>query len=77
MSYLTKRKFWGAALERLIKTGAQVSIATIGTTALFHEVDWVIVGSSTLLAMVLSVLTSIASGANDGQPSLAGEHIKE
>ena len=77
MSYLTKGSFWGASVERAIKTAAQTAIATIGTTALIHEVDWAVVGSATALATVLSVLTSIASGANDGQPSLAGEHIKE
>ena len=77
MSYLTKGSFWGASVERAVKTAAQTAIATIGTTAVIHEVDWLIVGSATALSTVLSILTSIASGANDGQPSLAGEHIKE
>ena len=77
MSYLSKPRFWKASAERAIKTAAQVAIATIGTTALIHEVDWAVVGSATALATVLSVLTSIASGARDGEPSLAGEHIKE
>lgn len=75
MSYLTKHAFWGATLERAIKTAAQTAIATIGTTAVIHEVDWLIVGSATGLATVLSVLTSIASGANDGQPSLSSERL--
>ena len=77
MSYLAKPRFWKASAERAIKTAAQVAIATIGTTALIHEVDWAVVGSATALATVLSVLTSIASGARDGEPSLAGEHIKD
>ena len=75
MSYLTKGSFWGASVERAVKTAAQTALATIGTTAVIHEVDWLIVGSATALATVLSVLTSIASGANDGQPSLAQERL--
>ena len=39
---------------------AQTAIATIGTTALFNEVDWVVVGSASLLAAILSLLTSLA-----------------
>ena len=77
MSYLSKPRFWKASAERAIKTAAQVAVATIGTTAAIHEVDWAVVGSATALATVLSVLTSVASGARDGEPSLAGEHIKE
>ena len=45
---------------RAIKTMCQTAIATIGTTTLFNEVDWVVVGSSSLLAGVLSLLTSLA-----------------
>lgn len=75
--YLFRRAFIAATVERSLKTAAQSAIATIGTTALIHEVDWAVVGSATALATVLSVLTSIASGARDGEPSLAGETIKE
>lgn len=53
-------KWIKAAAIRAIKTVAQTAVATIGTTALFHEVNWLIVGSSALLAGVLSVLTSVA-----------------
>lgn len=49
-----------AAASRAIKTIAQTALATIGTTGAFHEVDWLIVGSSALLAGILSLLTSIA-----------------
>lgn len=76
MSYLTNKTFWKATFERTVRTAAQVAIATIGTTAAFHEVDWLIIGSATALASVLSVLTSVASGASDGQPSLAGESLE-
>lgn len=55
-------KFVKAALIRAIKTVAQTAVATIGTTALITEVNWVLVGSSAALAGVLSILTSIATG---------------
>lgn len=55
-----KKSWIKAAAVRAIKTVAQTAVATIGTTALFHEVNWIIVGSSALLAGVLSVLTSVA-----------------
>ena len=45
---------------RAAKTLAQTAIATSGTTALFNEVDWVVVGSASLLAAILSLLTSLA-----------------
>lgn len=49
-----------AAGIRALKTVAQTAIATIGTTALMNEVDWIVVGSASLLAGILSMLTSIA-----------------
>ena len=49
-----------AAGVRALKTVAQTAIATIGTTALMNEVDWIVVGSTSLLAGILSMLTSIA-----------------
>ena len=45
---------------RAIKTVAQTAVATIGTTAVLGGVDWVAVASASVLAGVLSVLTSIA-----------------
>ena len=45
---------------RSLKTVAQAAIAAIGSTAVFTEVNWVVVGSTALLAGVLSLLTSIA-----------------
>lgn len=49
-----------AAGVRAIKTVAQTAVATIGTTAVLAEVNWLMVGSSALLACVLSLLTSVA-----------------
>lgn len=54
------KKWWKAAGVRAIKTVAQTIVATIGTTAAFHEVDWLMVGSTGLLAGVLSLFTSLA-----------------
>lgn len=49
-----------AAGIRAIKTVAQTAIATIGTTAVMDEVNWLMVGSASLLAGILSLLTSVA-----------------
>lgn len=45
---------------RAIKTICQTAIATIGTSAVMSEVNWLIVGSASLLAGILSLLTSVA-----------------
>lgn len=57
-----------AAGIRAIKTVAQTAVATIGTTAVMAEVNWALVGSSALLAGILSLLTSVA-----GLPELKGD----
>lgn len=63
------KKTWvRAALIRAVKTVAQTAVATIGTGAMLSTVDWVAVLSASLLAGVLSLLTSVA-----GLPEVAGE----
>ena len=51
--------WWKAALVRAAKTVAQTAAATIGTTAVMNQVNWLMVGSASLLAGMLSLLTSI------------------
>ena len=58
---MKKWKSWlKAAVVRAIKTVAQTAVATIGTSALMSQVDWRMVISASILAGVLSLLTSVA-----------------
>lgn len=56
------KEFWKAALIRALRTLCQTAIATIGTTAVLQDVNWLLVASSSALAAFLSVLNSIATG---------------
>ena len=49
-----------AAAVRALRTVAQTAVATLGTSAVLSEVDWVMVGSAALLAGILSLLTAVA-----------------
>jgi hypothetical protein len=54
------KKWAKAAGVRALKTIAQTAVATIGTSAVLGDVNWVAVVSASVLAGVLSLLTSVA-----------------
>lgn len=59
---MANKEFWIAAGNRAIRTVAQTAIATIGTAALMSQVNWAAVVSASVLAGLLSILTSISTG---------------
>lgn len=61
-------KWLKAAGIRAIKTVAQTAVATIGTSAVLGDVNWIFVCSSSALAGIVSLLTSVA-----GLPELKEE----
>ena len=54
------KKWLKAAVVRAIKTTAQTAVATIGTSVAMGDVNWIMLGSTSLLAGILSILTSVA-----------------
>lgn len=54
------KKWLKAAAVRAIKTVAQTAVAMVGVSTMLQEVNWIAVGSASLLAGVLSILTSVA-----------------
>ena len=66
-----RKEWWKAAGVRAVITAAQTAVALIGAATLISDIDWVAVGSATLLAGVLSVLTSIS-----GLPECSREVIE-
>ena len=57
---MINEKWWKAAGIRALKTVCQTAIATIGTAALMDQVRWGVVLSASVLAGILSLLTSLA-----------------
>lgn len=60
MKQIFTKEWFRAAGIRAIKTVAQTAIATIGTAAVMSSVDWKMVASASVLAGILSLLTSLA-----------------
>ncbi len=67
------KAWFKAAGIRALKTVAQAAIATIGTSAVMSQVDWVFVASASVLAGILSLLTSVAGLPELKQPEEESE----
>ncbi len=63
-----RKQWFKAAGIRALKTFAQTAVATIGVSATMSDINWLAVGSASLLAAILSLLTSVA-----GLPELKGD----
>lgn len=63
------KEFWKAAGIRALRTFCQTAVAVIGTSALLTDVNWLNVVSASVLAGILSILTSVATGL----PEVEGE----
>lgn len=59
MEQLKNKLWWEASLIRALKTVCQTAVGIIGTATIIESVDWKIVVSSSLLAGLLSILTSL------------------
>lgn len=57
---MKNKNWWKAAGVRAVKTVAQTAVATIGTSAAMADVNWMLVVSASVLAGILSLLTSVA-----------------
>ena len=71
LSNIKCSNWWKAALVRMARTMAQTAIATFGTATLISDINWAMVGSATLLAGILSLLTAIS-----GLPECSREVIE-
>lgn len=60
MKNIFTKSWFKASAIRSAKTIAQTAIATIGTSAVLGDVDWIAVASASVLAGILSMLTSVA-----------------
>lgn len=53
------KKWIKAAGIRALKTVAQTAVATLATATVMSDVNWIMLGSASLLAGILSLLTSL------------------
>lgn len=60
MKNVKVKEWWKAAGVRAVKTVAQTAIASVGTAAVMSQVDWKLAVSASVLAGILSLLTSVA-----------------
>lgn len=67
------KAFWKAAGIRALRTVCQTAIATIGSTALVTDVNWLMVANASALAGILSVLTSVVTGLPEAE---SGKHFE-
>lgn len=66
------KDFWKYVAYRALRTVCQTAVATIGTSVVLTDCNWGVVVSASILAGILSVLTSIATGL----PEVEWEHQK-
>ena len=73
------KDFWRATGIRALKTICQTAVATIGTAMVLTDVNWQVVVSASLLAGILSVLTSVAMGLPEVEEAeeLTAEELAE
>ena len=60
MKNVFTKEWWHASLVRAVRTVAQTAVATIGSSMVISDVNWVMVASASVLAGILSLLTSVA-----------------
>jgi hypothetical protein len=60
MKQIFTKEWWAAAGVRALKTVCQTAIASIGTAVVMSDVNWIAVASASVLAGILSLLTSLA-----------------
>ena len=77
MEQLKNVKWWNAALTRCLKTMCQTLIAMIGTSQLLEQVDIKVAVSSTILAGILSILTSLAGLPEVETPCTEDDETKD
>lgn len=71
------KKWTKCAAIRAVKTIAQAAIASIGTAAVIAEIDWKYIVSASILAGILSVLTSLAGLPEVDQKDISPEFLDE